>query len=247
MAARPSFNAAVQLYPRRKAGTSLSRPVPKGRSPMLLSYQAVASLFGRPQTDAALRLGISLTSLKQVCRKLGVLRWPYTRPRKAASAKKRMQAAEAAQTKAEESDSSDASHLSAETTHASPGHHFSLLRENFPTFPGPPAAPPGEHFEFAERRSSLATFAAERTSGDQAMRTHRRHDDDACLPFTAPNACGIMRALLEATNQAPVGGARVCEPESRDLEDDQYDDQGHELGGTDMSWLVSEHDRDCLF
>ena len=46
---------------------------------MLLSYQGVASLFGRPQTEAAERLGISLTSLKEVCRKLGVPRWPYRR------------------------------------------------------------------------------------------------------------------------------------------------------------------------
>jgi len=75
---RTSPNAAVQLYPRRKAGKTGS-PIQKGRSPMLLSYQGVASLFGRPQPEAAERLGISLTSLKEVCRKLGVPRWPYRR------------------------------------------------------------------------------------------------------------------------------------------------------------------------
>ena len=40
-------------------------------------------LFGRPQPEAAQILGISLTTLKQVCRRLGVTRWPYRRPSKA--------------------------------------------------------------------------------------------------------------------------------------------------------------------
>ena len=43
---------------------------------------AIKALFGLPQKDAAKALGISLTALKQVCRKLGVDRWPYWRKKK---------------------------------------------------------------------------------------------------------------------------------------------------------------------
>jgi len=233
---RSSPNAAVQLYPRRKAGSTGS-PIPKGRSPMLLSYQCIASLFGRPQSEAAERLGISLTSLKQVCRKLGVPRWPYARPCKAASAKRRMQAAvEAAQTRAEESDSSDASHSGAETTCASPDRCYS---PGIAKFPGPLAALPGPQIVFADRGSPPATFADER-NGDQAMRAHHCHfDDDVFSPSEAPNACGIASAPDRAQQdafQAPVGCAMPCEPESRESE------QGHELNGTDLSWLVSDPD-----
>jgi hypothetical protein len=33
---------------------------------MLLNFETVADLFGRPQCEAALELGISITTLKQV-------------------------------------------------------------------------------------------------------------------------------------------------------------------------------------
>ena len=68
----------VQLYPRRKAGAGA---VPaKGRLPVELTRAAIEAFFGQPQPTAAQELGISLTALKQVCRRLGVERWPYVRP-----------------------------------------------------------------------------------------------------------------------------------------------------------------------
>jgi hypothetical protein len=68
----------VQLYPRRKAGAAA---VPaKGRLPVELTRGAIEAFFGQPQPTAAQELGISLTALKQVCRRLGVERWPYVRP-----------------------------------------------------------------------------------------------------------------------------------------------------------------------
>lgn len=242
---RTNLNAAVQLFPRRKAGTS-SSPIPKGRSPMLFSYHAVSSLFGTPQTDAAQRLGISLTSLKQVCRKLGVARWPYARPRKA---NHRVRAAvEAVQTRAEESDSSDAcSQSSAETAFASPVSRCLPPRENIPDFPGPLAALPGAQFECAARRSAPATFAAERNGGEamrsyqchfddavecrggQAMRSYQCHFDDAVfLPSkTLPlRARGIS---VQNTFQNPVAGVTCCESEREEIED-----------ASDLSWLVSD-------
>jgi hypothetical protein len=50
---------------------------------MQLTHEAVAALFSTPQGEAAQALGISLTALKVVCRKLGISRWPYARVKKA--------------------------------------------------------------------------------------------------------------------------------------------------------------------
>ena len=74
----------VWIYPRRKAGGSGAAPAKsRGRQPMELTRSAVATLFSTPQGDAAQVLGISLTALKTVCRKLGISRWPYVRVKKA--------------------------------------------------------------------------------------------------------------------------------------------------------------------
>lgn len=70
--------SGVQLFPRRKQGEGGCPPV-KGRSPVLIELDSISALFDTPQMVAARTLGISLTTLKQVCRKLGVTRWPYMR------------------------------------------------------------------------------------------------------------------------------------------------------------------------
>lgn len=44
-------------------------------------------MFHLPQPDAAKALGISLTTLKQVCRRHGMFRWPYRRPCKRPSSR----------------------------------------------------------------------------------------------------------------------------------------------------------------
>ena len=74
--------SVVCIYPRRKAGESEVAPV-RGRCPMQLTHKAVAALFSTPQGEAAQALGISITALKVVCRKLGISRWPYARVKKA--------------------------------------------------------------------------------------------------------------------------------------------------------------------
>jgi len=75
----------VKLYPRRKGlgRTStdlqdLSR-LQRGRAPTVLSLDAIAPLFDLPQVEAAQRLGVALTTLKVVCRKLGLR--PFRRKR----------------------------------------------------------------------------------------------------------------------------------------------------------------------
>jgi len=51
----------------------------KGRPPVKVDEVAMRLLFSVPQPLAAKKLGISLTALKQICRRLGVVRWPYQR------------------------------------------------------------------------------------------------------------------------------------------------------------------------
>lgn len=46
---------------------------------MEVNSSAIRALFGIPQPIASKMLGISLTSLKKICRTMGVLRWPYQR------------------------------------------------------------------------------------------------------------------------------------------------------------------------
>ena len=74
-------STGVQLFPRRKHGQCQGPPA-KGRSPVLIDRDSISALFGQPQVEAAKLLGISLTTLKQVSRKLGVSRWPYMRTAK---------------------------------------------------------------------------------------------------------------------------------------------------------------------
>lgn len=67
----------VKLFPRRKAGHNEVHE--KGRPPVKVSVETIEAMFCMPQAAACKVLGISLTALKQVCRKLGITRWPYQR------------------------------------------------------------------------------------------------------------------------------------------------------------------------
>jgi len=51
----------------------------KGRPPAKVDVEDLKALFDRPQPEAARVLKISLTTLKQVCRRHGLHRWPYRR------------------------------------------------------------------------------------------------------------------------------------------------------------------------
>ena len=70
--------ARVHLFPRRKAGDNVFPE--KGRLPVKVDRETIEAMFGMPQPEASRALGVSLTALKQVCRKLGIPRWPYQRP-----------------------------------------------------------------------------------------------------------------------------------------------------------------------
>ena len=66
---------AVRLRPRRRTwdrNRELHEEVD-------LTAEAVTALFGMRMADAARSLGVSPTTLKIVCRRLGIERWPYSR------------------------------------------------------------------------------------------------------------------------------------------------------------------------
>ena len=71
--------SGVRLFPRRKRGDEGVVQPTNGRAPMFLENKDISVLFNTPQAKAAETLGISITTLKQVCRKLGITRWPYAR------------------------------------------------------------------------------------------------------------------------------------------------------------------------
>jgi hypothetical protein len=82
-------SGAVRIFPRQKLGDGRTASEPerlRGRKPLLVSREMVEAKFQLKQKDAAIEFGISLTAFKQVCRKLGVDRWPYRRPNRASAA-----------------------------------------------------------------------------------------------------------------------------------------------------------------
>jgi len=69
----------VRMFPRRKKDhiVSASHGFRRNeRVPHFLDLSTISTYFSCVQQDAAAELGISVTSLKQACRKLGITRWP---------------------------------------------------------------------------------------------------------------------------------------------------------------------------
>ena len=73
-----SSPAAVLLFPRRKrSDNGVHKTYRRNeRSPVIFDLAKIAQSFHSVQSDAAEALGISVTCLKKVCRKLGVKQWP---------------------------------------------------------------------------------------------------------------------------------------------------------------------------
>lgn len=60
-----------------------SKPRPPGkrrRVPLAFTLEALEQYYNVPQAAAANELGVSVTTMKQICRRLGIERWPYQRP-----------------------------------------------------------------------------------------------------------------------------------------------------------------------
>ncbi|EKX53854.1 hypothetical protein GUITHDRAFT_150317, partial [Guillardia theta CCMP2712] len=77
MASLQEEGLQVRIFPRRKAFQD-SKPY-KGKA-LMVDISTLQPLFGLPQEEASKLLGISVTAMKQLCRKLGVGRWPYQKP-----------------------------------------------------------------------------------------------------------------------------------------------------------------------
>ncbi|KAJ1469965.1 hypothetical protein T484DRAFT_1981159 [Baffinella frigidus] len=77
-ATRPGSPLAARVFMRKKQGER-SR---SSDEPVLITLDLVRPLFDMPIKDAALRLNLCPTALKSVCRKLGVVRWPFKQHRK---------------------------------------------------------------------------------------------------------------------------------------------------------------------
>eukprot|EP00960_Hanusia_phi_P042841 755736-Hanusia_phi.AAC.1 len=67
----------VAINPRPRA-SSPHAPAPM-QPPVNVSREVLEPLFSRSQQDAAAYLGVSLSSLKSACRRIGISRWPYRR------------------------------------------------------------------------------------------------------------------------------------------------------------------------
>jgi len=72
---QPYTMSYVRIFPRRKAGEKGGQGPEKGRAPLCFDVAALEPLFALHQKDAASTLGISVTALKKVCRKLGIHSW----------------------------------------------------------------------------------------------------------------------------------------------------------------------------
>ena len=77
---RPTM-ATISLFPRRKRhdGPELPASRQARRKPISLTIQNVSQYFHMPLPTAAKVLGVSKTSMKQICRRLGIGSWPYKR------------------------------------------------------------------------------------------------------------------------------------------------------------------------
>jgi len=64
------------VLPRRKAGC-LDLPQ---RNPIVVTPEVLESLFEFPLAVASKRLGLSATTIKKLCRKIGIAKWPYKSP-----------------------------------------------------------------------------------------------------------------------------------------------------------------------
>eukprot|EP00286_Rhodomonas_abbreviata_P007311 CAMPEP_0181343160 /NCGR_PEP_ID=MMETSP1101-20121128/31430_1 /TAXON_ID=46948 /ORGANISM="Rhodomonas abbreviata, Strain Caron Lab Isolate" /LENGTH=391 /DNA_ID=CAMNT_0023454755 /DNA_START=115 /DNA_END=1290 /DNA_ORIENTATION=+ len=69
----------VRLCPRKQPETCSSSK--GGKRELFFNEATIRGLFHLSINDAALELGVGATSLKRVCRRLGIRKWPYRRAR----------------------------------------------------------------------------------------------------------------------------------------------------------------------
>jgi len=65
----------AKVYPRRKAGQTSAGRQP-GQDPLVLEYNDLVPYFKLSQQQACKELDIGLSTMKRLCRKFGIKRWP---------------------------------------------------------------------------------------------------------------------------------------------------------------------------
>jgi hypothetical protein len=59
--------------------SSFATGIRRGRPSTIVRKSEIMALYNLPQPEAARSLGISLSALKNICRRVGISRWPYQR------------------------------------------------------------------------------------------------------------------------------------------------------------------------
>mmetsp|Transcript_13804 Transcript_13804/g.32787 ORF Transcript_13804/g.32787 Transcript_13804/m.32787 type:complete len:322 (+) Transcript_13804:137-1102(+) len=67
--------AKAKVFTRRKAGQASAGRQP-GKDPLVVEYKDLVPLFKISQRQACTELGIGLSTMKRLCRKFGIKRWP---------------------------------------------------------------------------------------------------------------------------------------------------------------------------
>mmetsp|Transcript_11230 Transcript_11230/g.27548 ORF Transcript_11230/g.27548 Transcript_11230/m.27548 type:complete len:309 (-) Transcript_11230:681-1607(-) len=68
------IDTSTVIFPRRKAGQNKR---PSTQAPVVVTLEVLQEVFDMPLWKACKTLGICATAMKKVCRKLGVMEWPY--------------------------------------------------------------------------------------------------------------------------------------------------------------------------
>jgi len=76
----------VCVFPRSSKTRQIKHSDPpvtgkRRRDPLAFTLEAIEQYYDVAQADAANELGVSVTTMKQICRRLGIGRWPYRRPK----------------------------------------------------------------------------------------------------------------------------------------------------------------------
>jgi len=106
LTARPATKKQTvdMVLPRRKAGC-LNDPQ---RSPVMVTPDVLQSLFKFPLAVASQKLGLSATTIKKLCRKLGISKWPYKSPARSGTCTSRARPAGSDRKEEEDHGGSDA-------------------------------------------------------------------------------------------------------------------------------------------
>mmetsp|Transcript_10390 Transcript_10390/g.21389 ORF Transcript_10390/g.21389 Transcript_10390/m.21389 type:complete len:534 (+) Transcript_10390:479-2080(+) len=65
----------ARVFTRRKAGQASTGREP-GKDPLVLQYDDLVPYFGTSQRQACSELGVGLSTMKRLCRRFGIKRWP---------------------------------------------------------------------------------------------------------------------------------------------------------------------------